>query len=43
MTRNYGQLLLESLPPARQIHGEWPELRRLLRKFYRTGRVAVVR
>ena len=34
-TKAYGQMLLESLPPARQVHGEWSELRVILKKFFR--------
>lgn len=33
-SKGYGQMLLESLPPARQLHGEWPELRSVLRRFF---------
>ena len=34
-TKGYGETLLESLPPARQVHGDWSELRVTLRKFFR--------
>jgi ATP-dependent DNA helicase DinG len=37
-TKAYGQMLLDSLPPARQVHGEWSELRATLRKFFGTER-----
>jgi ATP-dependent DNA helicase DinG len=33
-TKGYGQLLLDSLPPARQVHGQWDELRTALRRFF---------
>lgn len=42
-TKGYGQMLLESLPPARQVHGEWPDLRLALRKFFGAGRGDVTR
>jgi ATP-dependent DNA helicase DinG len=34
LTKPYGRKLLESLPPARRVHGQWHEIRAELRRFY---------
>ncbi len=33
-TKGYGQVLLDSLPPARQLHGDWADLRSALHRFF---------
>ena len=37
LTRGYGEMLLDSLPPARRVQGPWDEIRRTLVPFFQSG------
>jgi len=39
LTRGYGEMLLDTLPPARRIIGPWEDLRRQLVPFFEPGGV----
>lgn len=40
LTRGYGEMLLETLPPARRVTGPWEEVRRQLVAFFPQGEAA---
>ncbi|HEX6317134.1 MAG TPA: helicase C-terminal domain-containing protein [Gemmatimonadaceae bacterium] len=37
LTRGYGEMLLETLPPARRVTGRWSEVRPHLQQFFHSG------
>ena len=42
LTRGYGEMLLDSLPPAKRIQGPWEDIRRQLVPFFQSGTAAPV-
>jgi ATP-dependent DNA helicase DinG len=36
LTRGYGEMLLETLPPARRVVGQWEDVRRQLAQFFQS-------
>jgi len=37
LTRGYGEVLLETLPPAKRVTGPWDECRKQLASFFQSG------
>jgi ATP-dependent DNA helicase DinG len=43
LTRGYGEVLLETLPPARRVVGPWEEMRGQLARFFQPGTASTSR
>ena len=37
LTRGYGEMLLDTLPPAKRVIGPWDDVRRQLASFFQSG------